>query len=57
MSDVANNASEILFFSQKAKIQQSRLFLLHLLVIIGFTCYDLFQFVLQFSLLLIFHLF
>lgn len=57
MSDAVTNASEILFFSLKAKIQQSHLFLLHLLVMIDFTSYDLFQFVLQFSFLLIFHLF
>lgn len=57
MSDVVTNASEILFFSLKAKIQQSHLFPFHLLLMIDFTSYDLFQFVLQFSLLLIFHLF
>lgn len=55
MSDKITNASKILFFSLKAKIQQSHLFLLHLLI--GFTSYDLFQFVVQFSLLFIFHLF
>lgn len=55
MSDKIINASKILFFSLRAKIQQSHLFLLHLLI--GFTSYDLFQFVRQFNLLFIFHLF
>jgi len=45
------------FFSLEAKIQQSSLFLLHLLMTISFKHYDLFSFVLQFSLLLILHLF